>query len=653
MLSVPTTVALFLGVASQIQAAQPPQHPSGDGTTKGTKLHPNVHWSYDTKPVTNVLPVEPNEGAELYYGVGNASESGHFAFLTYYFTLPSINIDHTDHITVRYDDHDVLVASFQTKEAFDHAFGSWSVDRGLLIIAHVEGCEAHGRGERCYFSVTELEFQREHLSVVAKGSSKHPDEVTISGETEWGWWDAGQGNTATDGVLASRSPSSSRAMGHHDCVAGSNDETGLPTACLGPGFDQSLDEKLGHEKLNIESRQYLKQLKSRNFGGFRPDDFASSSPDASSRSRVVRWSGRRSLGSGVDEFYKRAAHDDYKATSDAHSMGVGGGSEFSVKIPDHNSSDSKAWSLLSHLILKNSPWGKAIRLGTFETEAEAGFGKKAKSLEVYCVNCSVSGQARVAGHAKWSTAHGVHGGTVDLTTDLQMVLNIGLSGTGGLEKEFELDLFTYGLPGLSYGVVTIGPYLSLSARAVINLELEGTLLAGGEMASQGARVVMDLADSSVVGKSGQSSSTFKPSIETEGKVSGSVELGLPFGLKCGLKISKWEAAIGLVDEPSLKASLSHGKSHEMHFNGTKHGEEPTSTSPKHGSQPTSTRIKHNVEPTSTSTKPDKEEEEPESECAGLLAELSWRNRLFVGVVDVAGDGLFDTDDQVLASKCLE
>lgn len=41
-------------------------------------LSPNVHWSYDTKAIENVIPVEPKKGCELYYGVsGKTSHLAH------------------------------------------------------------------------------------------------------------------------------------------------------------------------------------------------------------------------------------------------------------------------------------------------------------------------------------------------------------------------------------------------------------------------------------------------------------------------------------------------------------------------------------------------------------------------------------------------
>lgn len=36
-------------------------------------LQPAVHWSYDTKPAKNVIPIPPKKGSDLYYGVDSTS----------------------------------------------------------------------------------------------------------------------------------------------------------------------------------------------------------------------------------------------------------------------------------------------------------------------------------------------------------------------------------------------------------------------------------------------------------------------------------------------------------------------------------------------------------------------------------------------------
>lgn len=32
-------------------------------------LTPAVHWDWDTKPATNIIPLPPNTGSQLYYGI--------------------------------------------------------------------------------------------------------------------------------------------------------------------------------------------------------------------------------------------------------------------------------------------------------------------------------------------------------------------------------------------------------------------------------------------------------------------------------------------------------------------------------------------------------------------------------------------------------
>ena len=36
-------------------------------------LQPAVHWGYDTKPAKNVVPIPPEKGSDLYYGVDSTS----------------------------------------------------------------------------------------------------------------------------------------------------------------------------------------------------------------------------------------------------------------------------------------------------------------------------------------------------------------------------------------------------------------------------------------------------------------------------------------------------------------------------------------------------------------------------------------------------
>ncbi|KAG6286775.1 hypothetical protein E4U46_004576 [Claviceps purpurea] len=633
-------VLQLLGAASQVQAAQPPKPsqtlttPTFINTAPVATLLPDVHWSYDTGHVKNVVPVHPEKGSEMYYGTPPSRVTLLSSNTTSKFTVPSVNIDHTDHVTVRYHAHDGITASFSTQEAFQHALDTWSAKDGLVLIAHVPGCEAHGQGERCYFSVSNLQFNHKDLSVVAQGSSKHPDEITTSGETEWGWWDAGEANNATSGsgpvahspgaFSAFASPpkpgssadhakyTSDKPFGQLECVAEPDPQTGLPTACLGPSFDDILDEKLGYSALSAKSTQYLDDIMSGTAPGM---NLTSSSPRfaprASSRMRVpaIRsLSSKRSFWSDAVDFWKRAFMAVYNAINDAFTIGGGFDHQYSFKLPDPASSNPGAKILLGDLREVQSPWGKAILLKRFKSPQ----GRDLRNVNVFCVGCGVVGHSTVAGRARWSPRDGLSQGHIELTASLNMVLKFGIHGTTTVEQHINIDILNLGLPGLTYGVVTIGPYVTLGAHVALTAGVSGKILAGAEMNWQGSRVIMDITGSRKSGVRGWQRPTFKPIFEASGELFVSAELGLPVGLKVGLKVSRWEAAIGVVDEPSIKATARVGLT--------------------------------TLNNTLTVGFGDR--------CAGIMTELSWRNRLWVGLVSPTNNPWYDSGDSRLIGKCI-
>ncbi|KAG5954855.1 hypothetical protein E4U58_007435 [Claviceps cyperi] len=672
MVSAAYAVAVLLGAASQVQATQLPRYAFRNGTVaepklKGTgvvtsshdpsatvSLHPskpfqtpttpvfvntmplvtllpNVHWSFDTRLVKNVVPVRPEEGSEMYYGVSDPSKSGHFAFLKYHFTAPSVNIDHTDHVTVRYHAKDGITASFSTQEAFQHALDTWSAKDGLVLIAHVPGCKGHSRGERCYFSVSDLQFNHQKLYVVAQGSSKHPDTITTSGETEWGWWDASKADTAASGsgpvahspgafsALASSADhakdASDKPRGLLECVAEPDPETGLPTACLGASFDHILDKKLGYGPLSAKSTQYLDDIMS----GTAPGMNSTSSsprftPRASSKMRapaIRSLSSKRSFWSHIGHFFKKVVHGIYDAFTDTASIGGNFDSEFAFKLPDPASPNEAARTLLGDLVQAESPWGEAILLKTLQSS------QGAEKLNVYCVGCGVIGHARVAGRAKWTPQQGLQEGHVELTASLQLVLKIGIDGIATTEYVLSTDLLSYSLPSLSYGCVSVAPYVTLGAHVDVAASATGSILAGAEMDWQDARAVIDIIDPSKDDMSGWNRPTFKPVFEAAGEVHIFAELGLPVGLKCSLKISSWEASVGLVDEPSVKGIASGS------------GLKPANS------------IKETVAGGF------------DNGCAGIMTEISWQNRFWAGSSIGPGDApRYDSGDAPLLSKCI-
>ncbi|KFG81007.1 hypothetical protein MANI_014337 [Metarhizium anisopliae] len=598
-------------------------------------LSPNVHWSYDTKAIENVIPVEPKKGCELYYGVSEPSKSGYYAFVTYFFKSPAVNIDHTDHLAAEYHEKNGMTVSFNNKEAFKHALDTWTMANGLLLIAYIPGCGDYAKGERCYFNVTAIEYKHDQLVIVAKGDSMHPDQVTNLGETEWGWWNANKDKAHGSGPAsasasgdafawgtstASASPSSptgassgaSKPLGQLECTAPADNTHGLPTACLGSNFDQLLDKQLGYTELSPEAKQFLDSLSS----GSNVTGPANSTLSARAQRMRRRSLAQRGFWSGVWNFFKTAFTTVYNAVASVISIGGAIDRDFSFKAPDPESSNTWAKTLLGDLTQTQSPWGEAILLKSLGSPNAVGDDGVLKYMNIYCVGCGASGHARVAGRARWSPLAGLQEGRLELQANMQFVLKLGIDAEFSLRQNLEYDLFNYGLPALSFGVVTIGPYVSVGARVGLEAAARGKVLVGAEMGMQDSLVVIDLVNPGDNKNSGWDP-YFKPVFEASGEVALSAELGLPVGLKCGLKISSWEKAVGVVDEPSIKGTAKVSGSVNLTDAGSIVGAFGDSDG-----------------------------------CNGILTQISWRNRLWAGLVEPGDAPLLDTQDRALFRKCI-
>ncbi|KHO01397.1 uncharacterized protein MAM_00398 [Metarhizium album ARSEF 1941] len=573
-----------------------------------TTLSPTVHWSYDTRDVKNVVPVEPDKGCELYYGVSDPSESGSYAFVQTFFKSPAVNIDHSDYVAVEYREQQGMTVTFDNQEAFKNALDTWTTSSGLLLIAYTPGCGEYAKGERCYFNVTDIEYKPEKLVIAAKGDPVHPDQVAHLYEAEWGWWDASKEKAQTSASSASASASSApkTPLGQLDCTAPSDDAHGLPTACLGSNFDRILDEKLGYAKLSPEARQFLDSLSS-----------GSNTTLSALAQRMRRRSlAQRGFWSKAWDFVKDASKTVYHAVASAINIGGEIDGDISFHVPDPESSNTGAKALLSGLTQAESPWGEAILLKSLGSPGAARGGSDRKYINVYCVGCGASGHAKVTGRAKWSPLSGLEEGRLELQANLQVILKLGIEAEMSLRQNYDYDLFSYGLPGLSFGVVTIGPYVSVGARVVLEAAARGQVLVGAEMGFQDSLVVIDLVNPNENRNTGWEP-YFKPVFEASGEVEVSAEFGLPVGLKCGLKISSFEKAVGVVDEPSIKGLAKAAVSANL----TDTGNIVAGLGDSEG-------------------------------CRGIVTQLSWRNRLWAGLVEADDAPLLDTKDRALFRGCI-
>ncbi|KAK0724633.1 hypothetical protein B0H67DRAFT_632192 [Lasiosphaeris hirsuta] len=549
-------------------------------------LEPAVHWDFDTKPASNVVPIPVGRGSELYYGISAPSKAGNFAFLTHFFTKPSVNIDHSAQIQgVEYTE-ERLVVTFLTQKAFNMAASTWLSEEALILIAYVDSCGNYAEGERCFVEVktSDLTFKAEELVVIASGKSRQPEEISLGGETNWGQWiphrspgsarrpsttaSAGYdhdvkkyfswgSNSVPSSTATSSVPSASPGAGHElACTAPVDDaKYGLPTACLGDDFDADLDRGLGWMSVPYEFIRFIKALVTEVDDTGKP-----SRRDLDTRC----WP---SFLCKIRDALVEAGKTIIDAIKSATTISGSVQGDIKWQIPDPaklNSGTNQLQDPNTRQVV--SPWGDAILIKASATEE----GNKVKAhLNVFCVGCGVSGAAHIAGSMKWSLLDG------------------------------------FNLPGLSWGVVTIGLSIGVDAEVHLEAAARGKLLIGAEMGLQGAEINYDIVDSS---KSGSKNWTpyFTPVLEAEGELLLSAGLSLPVGLKIEVQIGTFSKGIGFVDEPSIRGVAQFAGSVEMSSNGT----------------------------FSSSFQDD---------CMGTNCQLSWRNQLYT---------LFDTGEKDIARKCI-
>ncbi|KAI9162978.1 hypothetical protein HJFPF1_04573 [Paramyrothecium foliicola] len=536
-------------------------------------LRPNTHWDCDTKPIKNIVPIAPEDGSKMYYGINNPSKAGEFAWMTYYFNRPSVNLDHTDHIIdIEYTPNG-LEMSFDSAEAWDYAIDTWDDD--MMLITFTEGCGAFEKLDRCFFHVASITWNKDRRSIIAKGKPAHPDDVISKGESEWGYY-----TPRESGKRPGKKPSASNSGA---CIAPVDEKYGLPTACFGHSFDRDLDAMYKPQDMSDEYQDFVDSiypdLAKRGFFGF--------------------------IGKVVDVVTKPiqviadAALDLLAVSADIDK-------DFTFALPGNGS------ELGAGLVHTTSPWGDAIQL--FKEEMPSSNGLSGH-VNVYCVGCSVNGHAKLFGKAKWVPFKGIEEGFIEVNADLQLGLKLGIDAAVQFTHTKHFDLFSMGLPGLSFGVISIGPRIDVGANVGLEASAEGKLLAGAEMGLQNAVARLDFKDKDKTDVSGFNPN-FVPVFEAEGRIKASASLGLPVGIHIGIKIAMFDLSAGIVDEPSIKATAEVAGKVSL--------------------------VDGDLEGGITET----------NGCKGISGQLSWRNKLDLKASFFKDKNILDTNDQLLTEVCI-
>ncbi|KAI8295593.1 hypothetical protein K4K56_011414 [Colletotrichum sp. SAR 10_98] len=596
----------------------------------------------------------------MYYGVGNPSKPGGFAFMTYWFSAPSVNLDHCDHVASMDYTAGALTIVFASEEAYRYAVETWATDGGLILLAFIKGCGDHSKGERCYFVVSELDFGPPGYVVRANGKARHPDEIATSGSATWGHWSprkgepgiqrtgsgsgsgsgspftwspqptvspgsgsgsGGQPGSNIPGVSAAAPPvpnpsgiTTANLSSTRSCAGPLDTKYGLPTACLGEFFDEDLDDSLGYTDLSQDDHRYILGYAPDFPNEVLPPDF-DFDVDREGFFRK-RHNQHRKRQTGLIKAAANIAKKAYQTVQFATTLSGTINREFVWKLPDPLSGNADAKRVQDREAKQmRSPWGDAVLLRRFSSSVRGNGGSAKEFMDVYCVGCGVTGNAKVAGSAKWTPGEGIVEGQVEIRTDVMFVLKVGIDAGIVLKQNFKAELFSLGLPGLSFGVVSIGPRITVGTSVTLEAAAKGRLLAGAEMGLEDARVVLDFVNDSKATDRGWEP-YFKPVFEADGSLMVSSTLGLPIGIKCGIKVSTFSRDVGVISEPSIKGiaqvAASIGNSAGV------------------------------LEGGFTST----------DGCPGIAGQITWRHKLYAEIPGRKPIPLLDTKDRPLARTCL-
>ena len=225
-------------------------------------------------------------------------------------------------------------------------------------------------------------------------------------------------------------------------------------------------------------------------------------------------------------------------------------------------------------VLVDSPWGRAFKVYTFKmgkdnekfsasqavldnlVEEFIGVPNPEPGIEIFCVNCGIRGAVTATGKINATPLSGVKEASFGINGNMYAGLYLGVNAFTKWEKEWEKEIFSKGLPGWSIpGIVTIGPKLILSAKAMIGAEAEGQLLTGGSLTWPDFHATLDM-----VNPARSSQGGWKPIVDTTFQVRGAVEatagIGLPVKLWFGIDILEgtFKKGAALVDTPALVAT---------------------------------------------------------------------------------------------------
>jgi hypothetical protein len=268
---------------------------------------------------------------------------------------------------------------------------------------------------------------------------------------------------------------------------------GLPIGPLTPDFDRYLDDCLG----------YYDDLNSTPFDDY--VDKVTGDENLDQKYDPVEISGDNT-DFAYDYTYEQGNNDDLRRRDLAmvHHLNRRG----------FTRSFNKQWSFQLPKEQKNmveSPWGDARLLKEFKPKESKKIKKPGKSeydasMKIFCVGCGASGSITVQGSGTISPFFSLTEAYVTVDANMMLSLQLGVVAEIQYSYKYDEQLFSFGIPGLEYGIIKIGPMISVGVEVEFDAKAEGQLLAGA------------------------------PKFEAEGEINLSAGAGFPLSITCGIDI---------------------------------------------------------------------------------------------------------------------
>ncbi|KAI4868074.1 hypothetical protein F4820DRAFT_445428 [Hypoxylon rubiginosum] len=574
-------------------------------------LLPAIPSDHDGSDITHLTPKDSGSGSPIHYAQESTPGSaGIYAVAIPRWTAPSIVLDHSALvISVTVAPNGDLIIVFSDLAALEHALANWNHEK-IIFVTYTEGCGDYDLGQRCYFSATEIIFDSGSLSATAAGQAKAIEELVSDVNLVWGTYGnqrvaygTGTASATTISPTSTDSPSSTyysiSPTETTTCVPPVDTKYGLPTACLGPYFDDDLDEGLGYlEAGNFSYGSLVESILFDDEGEVTKrwvvfDKISSGASKLADTAKTsIKNTGERVKGAAqsVKKNVVKVATKVYEVGKTVVEVGgnilTGQPNKFEkdfdklilplaakecsdAKTADEKKKVANACKPKGGAKIVESPWGDAILIKTIgslpaSTDLRPSGSKKQTTvnkgnfISFYCVKCGLTGSLKTSGNITIEVTKGITDGHFVADLNLEIGVGLGVYAQYYREDTFRNNLYDVPVTPFTIGFASIGPVISIGTELKFSVNMTGSALARADISLARAKYHYDW-------KKGGASSTgftpqFKPTFEAEGSVEIAVQFGVPVGLELAVTTfngcEKCKGAVGVETIPSIKAAAA-------------------------------------------------------------------------------------------------